>query len=359
MKTTINILKKADEIVNQRSEEKNRKYGEFSESMENASKVASLFCGKEIDVNTMFACMYGLKISRIGHSMKEFDNLPDDPDSMLDLVAYLGAHQNYKNTSIVKNIDKCPKFQLYKDVWKKGKELTVRGLKTKEITNYTFTLAPYNRFFNFKGRNFNLKYLKEETKWYLKGDRYDLSICDKASMWKTLIAEDKGINSNYGQYINPNIPRIISTLGLDSFSRRAVISIGNNDNYNSVSNDYCCGQYLSFHIRENKLCINVSFRSSDLIYGITNDIPTVSFYQEIIFIILRDTYYPKLEMGNLHFFTNSLHIYDRHYKMTKNILSNATEFNVKCPKIKNQEEAYKLLRGEFDEQYEFSKWLNT
>ena len=82
-----------------------------------------------------------------------------------------------------------------------AKDIRPRNLLCKEIENASFTLSPYVRFFNFETRKLNLKYIKREFLWYLRGDRYDLSICNYAKLWKDIIAEDKGINSNYVQYI--------------------------------------------------------------------------------------------------------------------------------------------------------------
>ena len=84
----MNILEKANEIVNLRSEEKDRMYGPFEESMEIAAKMASLMSGQEISTDIMYFCMMALKMSRESYNHKE--------DNLLDLVAYIGAYNNYK-----------------------------------------------------------------------------------------------------------------------------------------------------------------------------------------------------------------------------------------------------------------------
>ena len=85
----MNILKEADQIVNKRSEEKERMYGPFEDSMEIASSIATLLTGKEIRPEDMYLCMVALKLSRESYSHKE--------DNLLDAVAYLGALNNYYN----------------------------------------------------------------------------------------------------------------------------------------------------------------------------------------------------------------------------------------------------------------------
>jgi hypothetical protein len=87
----MNILKKADEIVNQRKEEKEREYGPFEEGMEIASKIASLLSKKDITANDMYNCMIALKLSRQSYNHKE--------DNLLDAVAYIGSLNNFLNKS--------------------------------------------------------------------------------------------------------------------------------------------------------------------------------------------------------------------------------------------------------------------
>jgi|TARA_R110000803_G_scaffold29203_2_gene66868 hypothetical protein len=84
----MNILKTADEIINQRAEEKEREYGPFSESMSKAAKVATELCNKEITTEDFYKCMLALKISRMAYNLKE--------DTLLDAVAYIAALDNYK-----------------------------------------------------------------------------------------------------------------------------------------------------------------------------------------------------------------------------------------------------------------------
>ena len=86
----MNILEKANEIVNQRSEEKEREYGPFSEGIERAAKVASGMTGREWTAHDIFVSLIALKFSRQSYNFKD--------DNLLDAVAYIGAWQNYINS---------------------------------------------------------------------------------------------------------------------------------------------------------------------------------------------------------------------------------------------------------------------
>lgn len=85
----MNILEKANEIVNERSEEQERAYGPFTLCNERAAIIASVLCNKEITVKDMYHFEIALKLAREAHSHKE--------DNLLDAAAYIGALNNYHN----------------------------------------------------------------------------------------------------------------------------------------------------------------------------------------------------------------------------------------------------------------------
>ena len=84
----MNILKKANEIVNLRAEEKERSYGDFELSMAKTAKIASLMSNKNITTEDAYNVLISLKLARESHFHKE--------DNLLDAVAYLGSLNNYK-----------------------------------------------------------------------------------------------------------------------------------------------------------------------------------------------------------------------------------------------------------------------
>ena len=84
-----NILERANKIVNERSEEKERQYGPFQESMERATAIYNLMSPRDqqIAASGMYRAMIALKLSREAHAHKE--------DNLLDAVAYIGAMNDY------------------------------------------------------------------------------------------------------------------------------------------------------------------------------------------------------------------------------------------------------------------------
>lgn len=92
-----NILKEAEEIVNNRSEEKERMYGPFSEGMKRAALIASGMTGKDLTALDMYKMLIALKYSRESYNHKE--------DNLLDAVAYTAAMHNYINEELSKDSD--------------------------------------------------------------------------------------------------------------------------------------------------------------------------------------------------------------------------------------------------------------
>jgi hypothetical protein len=85
----MSILEEANGIVNNRSEEKDRMYGPFSEGMERAAKIFSGMTGIEVTGREMFMALIALKFSRESYNHKR--------DNLLDAVAYIQGLENYIN----------------------------------------------------------------------------------------------------------------------------------------------------------------------------------------------------------------------------------------------------------------------
>lgn len=83
-----NILKRANAIVNERSEEKERQYGPFSESLERTASMFNLMSdGPKLTAKDIFKVLIALKLSREAYAHKE--------DNLLDAAAYIGGLNNY------------------------------------------------------------------------------------------------------------------------------------------------------------------------------------------------------------------------------------------------------------------------
>lgn len=263
------------------------------------------------------------------------------------------------------SIDEIEFRNIYKDLIMFGIKTSPRSLLTIECEDFSYKLSPYVRFVNFEARNFNLDYVKHELLWYLSGDKYNISIVKYAKMWKSLINEDGSINSNYGQYIfcgSDNLfDKCIETLKNDKDSRRAIIPILNRNHLFIKTLDIPCTIAINFRIRKNILNMSVMMRSQDSVFGMTNDIPCFSFIHEMLLKSLQP-YYPKLELGYYYHYTNSFHVYERHFKMVESIITGSKYTKIECPRILNKEEVDFLRKCDYSEipdEFQFTKWLNN
>jgi len=92
-----NILEQANQIINHRSEEKERQYGPMSETNRRASVIASVLSNKEITVQDIYYFQIALKLARESWAHKE--------DNLLDCVAYLGGLNNFMENIKVESDD--------------------------------------------------------------------------------------------------------------------------------------------------------------------------------------------------------------------------------------------------------------
>lgn len=265
--------------------------------------------------------------------------------------------------------------QIFYKLMLEGKFVSPRGQLVLEAENFHYELPPFVRFQSFKQRKFNLNYVKDELLWYLKGDRYDLSICEKAKIWKGIVNEDGSINSNYGQYLftGGQFDRAVRTLIDDKDSRRASMMILQPEHLLGETKDVPCTYALNFRIRENALNMTVHMRSQDAIFGMGNDAPAFSFIHELLLNVLRQTY-PDLKCGSYHQFVDSFHVYERHFDMIQSITQVALDDNhydgpayegfveIDCPRISGPAEAVWILSEIYrtkraPEHYKFARWL--
>ena len=85
----MNILDRANKIVNERSEEKTREYGPFADCMERMRDLFNAMTGHSCSTEDMYKAMIAMKLSREAYKHKE--------DNLLDTAAYVGALNNYIN----------------------------------------------------------------------------------------------------------------------------------------------------------------------------------------------------------------------------------------------------------------------
>lgn len=217
-------------------------------------------------------------------------------------------------------------------------ETAPRGKNIRENLFVSFVITnPRDRLLYIPERKFPLDYVMAELLFYISGENKTDWISNYSSFWSQISDDGVTANSAYGARIfrahpyqhyhsegnfHSDMPRnwtqwqyVKEELTRDPDSRRAVIHIRQpQDSYLAVK-DVPCTLNLQFFIRDKKLHMIVQMRSNDLILGTALDVPAFTFMQEMMALELG------IELGYYYHTSNSMHVYERHFKMCEDILS--------------------------------------
>jgi len=219
----------------------------------------------------------------------------------------------------------------YLDLLRGLDELVIRGRRCKELNNVMFDITDNNNIVFFLDKKKYIEYLTGELFWYLTADdRVDV-INHFSKFWNSISTNGK-CNSAYGNLLfntNDNIPKLYNndsnqwwytfeTLKQDMHSRRAFMLFQRPRFQYLENKDIPCTMYIIFFIRKNKFMSTVHMRSSDIRRGIIYDVP---FFYVLHFNMYKNLlqYYNNLELVNMTFMTNSLHLYDIDYDFVVDI----------------------------------------
>ena len=167
------------------------------------------------------------------------------------------------------------------------------------------------------------KYVRKELEWYLSESLSSEVIAKSAKIWKQISSRDDKVNSNYGWCIfsEENFNQFANAareLLTNPDSRRACMlynrpSMWNDYNENGMS-DFMCTFATQHMIRDHELLTVVNMRSNDIIFGFFNDFWWQSFVHNMLHENLNKKY-PGIGPGKILWIANSLHAYERHFKM--------------------------------------------
>ena len=264
-------------------------------------------------------------------------------------------------------------LKAYKAVRQYGEPVYPRGMLCLELQDHMISFSTqHSPLSSFKARKLNLNYAKQELLWYLRHDRYDLSIEKHASMWAKIRQPDNGFNSNYGQYIfndrlNPykgmsmgsQFAFVVSELIKDPDSRRASIVLLRAEHLYSENSDVVCTYAMNFRIRDNKLNMTVMMRSNDAIFGTTNDVFCFWGIYQMVYALLSD-HMLSLQRGIYNHFVNSLHVYEKHFEMLNKLIDDgeAGYQEIVVPFVKADEVRAIVKSNGEDVSGPFMRWLN-
>jgi thymidylate synthase len=242
-----------------------------------------------------------------------------------------------------------------------------RGMKVKEILGYQFRITnPLHRIPYVSGRDFSIHYMIAELLWYLSGNDSTQWISNYSSFWSKISDDGTTANSAYGARIFKPHSRIssmidqtwtqwnyvIDELKKDPDSRRAVVHIRSPQDSLLAKLDVPCTLSLQFFLRDDKVYMVTSMRSSDVILGIAYDIPAFTLFQELLALQLTKELGREIGLGDYIHLSASLHVYERHFKMVEKIIEEDKPSNYidipEMPRMPNEPPLDELLSFEND-----------
>lgn len=226
-------------------------------------------------------------------------------------------------------------YHLIKSVFEEGKEVSPRGMLTKELSPISITITnPKNRVISNKERKLNYGFMIGEAMWYLSGSDELEPVAHYNSQWRKHTDDGETLNGAYGnrifnykdvvkdedgQYqevVINQFEAMIEKLKSDKDSRHGTILIFRPTDLIKQTKDVPCNNLLRFSIRENKLNLINVVRSNDIIFGLPYDAHFFMLLQEIAASRLN------VELGEYTHIVDSFHIYEMHFEMAKRIIEN-------------------------------------
>jgi thymidylate synthase len=192
-----------------------------------------------------------------------------------------------------------------------GKRVDSRNGAAIELPTQAFVIQkPQDRFLHTPGRNNNPFAAIAETMWVLAGHN-DLGYLTPYLRRAPQYSDDGGITwrAGYGPRLRnwrgvDQVAEVHNQLKASPSSRRAVMSLFDPELDFGDSADIPCNNWLHFLVRDGRLNLNVVARSTDIWFGFS----AINAFEWSVLLEMMARWL-RLEMGELTFFTSSLHLY--------------------------------------------------
>jgi len=177
----------------------------------------------------------------------------------------------------------------------------------------------------------NYDYINREIEWYNSESLYVNDIPgDVPAIWQSISSRHGRINSNYGWCIlshenGDQYHHCLNALKNDYDTRRAIMIYNRpsmQTDYNTYGmSDFMCTNSVQYLIRDNKLHAIVQMRSNDVVFGYKND---YAWQEHTLSILLSDLnegilVKNRVHMGDIIWNSGSLHVYERHFDLLKDL----------------------------------------
>ncbi len=241
----------------------------------------------------------------------------------------------YGNGPIFDSIDAIQRWAFDK-LLNHGHSSAPRGIRTQEVLGYTFTLTrPRARVIQAPARRWSFPLAIGEFCWHISASNDVRSLEYYAPRWQKFAAKDQTIRGScYGRRIfypdasgNSRWEKLIDLLEHDPSSRRGVIDLCDSHVLSPDELDVSCTSTLQMLAREGRLHLIVQMRSNDVVWGLPYDIFLFTMLQEMLALRLG------LGLGVYIHSVGSLHLYEKHFKLAENVLSDPPPNTIEMPKM--------------------------
>lgn len=208
-----------------------------------------------------------------------------------------------------------------REIREAGDLVQVRGSSTQERRSRLLTLQrPLERCIVLPRRHNDIFAIAAETVWVLAG-RNDLAFL-RAYLPRADDFSDDGTTwrAGYGPRLRAwhgvdQIGQSLSILRRDGSSRQAVISLFDPALDFVVSRDIPCTNWLHFLLRDGRLDLHIAMRSNDIWWGLS----AINLFEWSVLLEMM-AHWLDADVGQLHYFASSLHLYDRHFDRAEQVL---------------------------------------
>ena len=206
-------------------------------------------------------------------------------------------------------------------VFSEGKEVTPKGIKTKECLNESILFDMNNPICYHQHRKLSYTFMAAEAYWINSGSMFTDDIIPYNKHIAQFSDDNHIFNGAYGPKFLNQLMYVVYTLEKDASSRQAVMTIWHPNPVRTK--DYACTVCLQFLIRENKLNTIVTMRSNDLWLGRPYDVFNFTIMSLRVLTMLnadfKDTFRPLYSLGWLALNVGSAHIYESDFEKVQKV----------------------------------------
>lgn len=218
---------------------------------------------------------------------------------------------------------------LLADIMLGGKEARPRGLLSKELLGKKSVVDMKQCVINLPARKLGYRFMCAEAAWIMSGDNRVSSISPFSSSIASF--SDDGIRffGAYGPRVIDQLSYVLKALIEDPDTRQAVMTIWRPNP--PKSKDIPCTVSVQWMIREGRLDCFMNMRSSDAWLGVPYDWFNFSMLSLGILAELNRSGRCNYDLGCLHFYAASQHIYEPEFHKVRQVLDEADKPGGKIP----------------------------